>query len=75
LLLCNNFHRGIGCSTRRLRNRGKCNRRGEIRGNVGRDVAVRLNWFHLLRASPSRGGGVLRVILPNVTFGLWLYWA
>jgi len=59
---------------RRLRNRKKCNRRWDIRGTVGKEtlpnVAGRLNYSPLLRASPSRERGVLRVISPNAAFGL-----
>ena len=38
-------------------------------------IAVRLNISPLFRAPLSRGGGVLRVMLPNAEFGLGLYWA
>jgi len=39
-------------------------------------VTVRLNMTPLLQAPPpSRGGGVLQVMLPNAEFGLCLYWA
>ena len=59
---------------RRLQFHRKCNRRGEIRGshNGERYSSFELVTFAL--STPSRGGGVLRVMLPNAEFGLYLYW-
>jgi len=57
-----------------LRNRKKCNRRWDTRGNVGKEtlpnVAGHLNYSPLLRAPPRGEGGVLRVISPNAAFVL-----
>jgi len=40
--------------------------------------AMMVSSFELVTVAPntpSRGGGVLQVMLPNVKFGLYLYWA
>jgi hypothetical protein len=55
---------------RRLRIRRKCNRRGEILGSLDGDRYGSFERVFVASSTPSRGGGCVVSILPNVVFGL-----